>query len=306
MISTPLFRMSDVHSPDEENEIQFDIRDEISAKDIAVALVLLKKQHRLSTKCVDDIISLLKVFGVCNTPSSWYEVKRLLSESKPTSTNHFICPVCSNTTANEQKCTKCSSTHAHRLSSFWSFSITEQIEKILTNNHDIDPLYTSRTTALRDIRDGAMFRSLRAKSTNRIITLTLNIDGIQPSRNSQSTIWPIILVINDLPPDRRFALENIILAGVWSGKTKPSRDSVKLFLQPMIDELIDLEKGYLFASSDNSYYMKYVYLIAACCDKPAQALVQCIPEPIAAFGCGQCEVSGKQLLSSMQSFAFML
>jgi hypothetical protein len=185
---TSLFRMSNGHLSDEENEMQFDIRDEVSAKDIAVALVLLKKQHRLSTKCIDDIISLLKVFGLCNTPSSWHKVKRLLSESKPTSTNHFICPMCSKTTNNEQKCTNCSTTHSCRLSSFRSFSITEQIDNILANNHDIDSLNISKSMALRDLRDGAVFRSLREKSTDRILTLTLNIDGIQPSRDTQSTI----------------------------------------------------------------------------------------------------------------------
>jgi hypothetical protein len=76
-------------------------------------------------------------------------------------------------------------------------------------------------------------------------------------------------------------------------------------LQPSIDELLDREKGYLFASADGNYYPIHVYLIAACCDKPAQALVQCIPEPIAAFGCGYCEVEGEQLCSSMHSSQFI-
>ena len=138
-----------------------------------------------------------------------------------------------------------------------------------------------------------MFRSLRSKSCDRILTLTLNIDGFQPSRNAQSTIWPIIMVINDLPPRRRFALENIILAGVWSAKSKPSRDNVRLFLQPLVDELLDLEQGHPFMYSDGIHYVTYVYLISACCAKPAQALAQCIAEPIAAFGCGRCEVEGK-------------
>jgi hypothetical protein len=113
------------------------------------------------------------------------------------------------------------------------------------------------------------------------------------------------MVINELPPQKRFALENIVLAGVWSAKSKPSRDSVKLFLQPLIDELLDLEKGYPFASADGNYYPINVYLIAACCDKPAQALVQCISEPIAAFDCGQCEVEGEQLCSSVHSTQFI-
>ena len=297
--------MSDAHVSDDESEVHVEIRDEISAKDLAVALALLKKQHRLSTKCMDDIIALLKVLRVSNTPSSWHKVKRLLSEAKPTSIIHFVCPVCTETTDNEKQCTNCSSTHTRKLSSFRSFSITEQIENIIINNDAIDLLYDSKSTALRDLRDGAVFRSLREKSTDRILTLTLNIDGIQPSRNTQSTIWPILMVINELPPQRRFALENIVLAGVWSAKSKPSRDSVKLFLQPLIDELLDLEKGYVFASADGNYYAVHVYLIAACCDKPAQALVQCIPEPIASFGCGQCEVEGEQLCLSMHLSQFI-
>ena len=170
--------------------------------------------------------------------------------------------------------------------------MAEQIESILLNNDDLDLLYDNKSTALKDIRDGYLFRSIRRTNANRILTLTLNIDGVQPSRNAQSTIWPILLVINELPPHRRFALENIILGGVWSAKSKPSREDVKSLLRPLIDELLELEKGHYFIFSDGYCYPINVYLIAACCDKPAQALIQCIPEPIAAFGCGKCEVQG--------------
>ena len=54
--------------------------------------------------------------------------------------------------------------------------------------------------------------------------------------------------------------EHHVLAGVWSAKSKPSRDSVKLFLQPLIDELLDLEKGYPFASVDSDYYMPLMFI----------------------------------------------
>jgi hypothetical protein len=203
-----------MQSSDDESEVQVEICDEVSANDFAVALVLLKKQHRLSIKCMDDLLALLKVLRVSNTPSSWHKAKRLLSELKPTSITHFVCPVCSETTDNEKQCINCSSTHNCRLPFSRSFSITQQIENIIINNDDIDSLHYSKTTALRDLRDGAVFRSLREKSTDRILTLTLNIDGIQPSRNTQSTLWPINMVINELPPQKRFALENIVLAAI--------------------------------------------------------------------------------------------
>lgn len=254
--------------------------------------MLLKKRHRLSTKCIDDILGLLNSLDVRNTPSSWHTVKKLLNESKPTSINCCICPACSQHSVNRQVCSNCSTSQNERVPSFQSFSITEQIEKIIVNNDDLDFFYDSQSTALRDVRDGSVFKSLRRTTTDKVLTLTLNIDGIQPSRNARSTIWPILMVINDLPPHRRFALENLILAGVWSAKSKPSRDDARSFLQPMIDELRNLEKGHLFRTSADFHQFIRVYLISACCDKPAQALIQCISEPIAAYGCGRCEVPG--------------
>ena len=40
------------------------------------------------------------------------------------------------------------------------------------------------------------------------------------------------MVINELPFQRWFPVENIVLAGVWSATSKQSRDSVKLCLHP--------------------------------------------------------------------------
>ena len=60
----------------------------------------------------------------------------------------------------------------------------------------------------------------------------------------------------------------------------------------MIGELAELERGYQFRLPNGYIHMVQVYLIGACCNKPAQALLQCISEPAAAFGCGRCEVEG--------------
>lgn len=291
---------SDMQESDEGANLRFDIRQDISATDIASALVMLKKQHRLSIKCMDDFICLLNTLSVPNTPSSWHHVKRLLSQSRPTSNHFFLCPTCSQQTTSEQICTSCSTAHACKLPLVHSFSATEQIQSILMNNPDVDLLYDATPSTMKDIHDGDVFRSIRRTNVGRVLTLTLNIDGVQPSRNAKSTIWPILLVINELPLKRRFALENIILGGVWSAKSKPSRNDARVFLQPLINELLNLEQGYHFVLSDGNYHVVHVYLIASCCDKPAQALAQCLPEPIASFGCGRCEVQGKRFLFDLQ------
>ncbi|CAF5185818.1 unnamed protein product, partial [Rotaria magnacalcarata] len=69
---------------------------------------------------------------------------------------------------------------------------------------------------------------------------------------------------------------------------------MSLFLRPLIDELLNLERGehFDFHDQDNNAITARVFLIGACCDKPAQALLQFLPEPTAAFGCGRCEVKG--------------
>lgn len=157
---------------------------------------------------------------------------------------------------------------------------------------------------MRNIRDGRIHRQLHDFCSELFITLSVNIDGIQPNKGSNKSIWPIILVVNEIPICRRFSPENIILAGVWPGPKKPSRIQMALFLKRLVNELIDLEDGEDFfipsstPSSSSQIIRIRVYLIGACCDKPAQALVQNLPEPIAAFGCGRCELEGGFFLPS--------
>ena len=51
----------------------------------------------------------------------------------------------------------------------------------------------------------------------------LNTDGASFCKKSKLTIWPVYLVINELPT--KFSLENVILAGISIGDVKPSFDN---------------------------------------------------------------------------------
>ena len=70
-----------------------------------------------------------------------------------------------------------------------------------------------------DLADGNYYQKLlKSDIGNDIInkkafTFLLNTDGISLSKKSKSTIWPLILVINELPVEIRFCIENIIIAG---------------------------------------------------------------------------------------------
>ncbi|CAF1484868.1 unnamed protein product [Adineta steineri] len=273
-----------------------DTKTTITEKDISCALVLLKKRHRLSVRCIDDIISLLRTLNVPNVPPSWYYLKKFLTSTRPMPVQTFICPECQEGSISNVVCSQCNS-HFNSMKKsnyFLTFPIHSQIERILYYNRDIFTPRRSQTMCMRDICDGAIYQKLQDKLQAPFFTLTLNVDGIAPNKGCQQNIWPILLVMNDLPLKQRFAIQNVILAGVWPGPKKPSRLEMSLFFRNLIDELISLEEGVkfkLYDANDTSIFTR-IFLVGACCDKPAQALLQYVPEPIAAFGCGRCEVEG--------------
>ena len=268
-------------------------------KDIACLLVLFKHRHQLSIQCISDLLKLLSLLEVKNAPRSWYHLKQLIGATEPTHSCLSVCPNCSSASINSSNCSNC----AHRFSSdiclntFIYINIKDQLEIILNNNATIDLFSQSVGNVLRDIRDGNVYQQLNLACLDRFLTLTINIDGVEIKKGSKKSIWPVLLVLNELPLNRRYDLENTIIAGIWSGPHKPSRTQMAAFLLPIVEELSQLEQGCVFddyrkLSNEQNTVVK-VFLIGACCDKPAQALVQNIPEPIAAFGCGRCEIEGE-------------
>ncbi|CAF2124665.1 unnamed protein product [Rotaria magnacalcarata] len=206
----------------------------------------------------------------------------------------------------QEKCEKLQERIDEMENNWMRYKLSEALKTshVVTDHEEpISPISMPDTDAtnetLKIYGDGELHRKIQGLCQDPFITLSLNIDGIQPNKGSKKTIWPILLVVNEIPLKYRFAPENLILAGVWPGATKPTRTYIAHFLKPVVAELSHLEDGVAFylqsdvPSSNRQIVRIRVYLIGACCDKPAQALVQNIPEPIGAFGCGRCEVEVK-------------
>ena len=249
-------------------------------------------------RCVQDILAFLQKLNVKNVPASWYKLKKslLICGERPTET--YICSNCEDVSTTNDICSQCQVRFslARETKSFCSFPITDQLKKIISLNQGCLFNSSVRRTdgTMRDICDGKVYQDIQLSVGEHLITLTMNIDGIEPNRNSHQTIWPILLVINELPMKKRFAIENILVAGIWPGCSKPKRTDIYHLLRPVIDEFLLLENSHeLYFNNVNGESVRgRVLLIGCCLDKPAQALVQCLPEPIAAYGCGRCEVHG--------------
>ena len=71
---------------------------------------------------------------------------------------------------------------------------------------------------LTDIFDGEIYAKFRQEENrlnhyNQSFTFSIFTDGISVCKKSMKTIWPIFLVINEIPIEYRFAIENVVVAG---------------------------------------------------------------------------------------------
>ena len=270
---------------------------------IATALIALKSRHHLSNQCIEDILSLLRLFSD-KIPSS---CKSLCTLLRKRSTTHVrpetstICPHCEQVSSKLNTCSMCGANYSPIPISivplFYTYDIALQLEAILSSSLDL--LLTDNLSSrkeMSDIKDGDVYQKLIATESERFITLIMNIDGVLPNKGSDQSLWPVLLVINEIDRRKRFSLENLIIGGMCPGPSKPARSQMSLFLEKIVVQLKALESGRTFhvysTSEEIQTQLIKVCLLASCCDKTAQCLIQCLPEPTAFFGCGACELEG--------------
>ena len=243
-----------------------------------------------------------------NIPISFYRVKRLLlpNPSPPTSTFvTYICSVCCEASVLSDHCSNINCTQHQRFLVlplyYLRLPILEQLQEILNHapclNFEQQQRSASDIQIINDIYDAEAYQHIVGKEEGQnFLTLIMNVDGIQVAKSSNISLWIFTFVINEIKRSERFKLKNIVIDGIVSAVSKPSRHQVQALLSPIVQEFLVLEQGDIFEVKDlskkSSMHLK-IFLIASCCDKPAQSLVQGISEPTGAFGCGRCELAGK-------------
>ena len=68
---------------------------------------------------------------------------------------------------------------------------------------------------------------------------------------------------------------------------------MQAMLKPIVESLKELQTPSLYSISSNDIQFLRVYLLGISNDKPANSLVQNLPEPNAEYGCSKCEIAGK-------------
>ncbi len=149
---------------------------------------------------------------------------------------------------------------------------------------------------IKDIYNGQMYQDLRSKlqtsdGEKNYATCIFNTDGASPFKSSKSSLWPIHLMINEIPPAARF--KNIITCGLWFGKSKPN---MLVYLKPFVELFNNkLSSAGVECTINNQKQFIKIHCIVCSCDSVARASVQGIKQFNGKCGCSWCDHPGEYL-----------
>jgi len=97
-------------------------------------------------------------------------------------------------------------------------NIKNQIARVIQRNLDIfdskQNNYKNQDEFIRDVTDGEIYANFKKNETiGSNFSFTLFTDGISFCKKSSITVWPVLLVINEIPIERRFCADLMIVAG---------------------------------------------------------------------------------------------
>lgn len=130
---------------------------------------------------------------------------------------------------------------------FVTLPLQVQLKEIIKQNSEIllESGLKNSTSSLLDITDGEIYRTLlnNKGNTNPKITLVMNTDGVQVFKSNTKSLWPVQIIINELPVEKRFLIKNILVLGLFYDKNHPK---MQHFLQPFMMELREINQTGMF------------------------------------------------------------
>ena len=154
------------------------------------------------------------------------------------------------------------------------------------------------TKSITDITKGSGYQALKEngqflKETSNI-TLSLFTDGVSLFKSSGVSLWPLYLLMNEIPRKQRFLRKNMILWGVWQGAGKPN---MTVFLTPLVQDLNRLYTDGIKLTIGEKEFTCKAKLIVITMDLQARASVLYMTQHNGEFPCNFCMVLGEVVKS---------
>jgi len=264
-------------------------------------------RHCNTQAFVEDQIKFVNALFGSNVLDVSYYAYRKLYEPSSLITFHYFCPACDVPVGSSKdfsrqknvkfkKCPKCGQDiDVHSFDSgnyFVTISLREQFESILSfpgikfiQREGRDP------DLIKDMCDGEISKSCMQPGgpffDKKYFTVTFNTDGVRVFKSSSTnSMWPFFMHINEICPEQRLAVSNLMLGGLWFGKSSPN---MSLFMKPILEDLKSLSvDGVNFQEPDGSIVKYRVYGIAGSFDSVAKCKCVCQKQFNGKIGCLYC------------------
>ena len=150
--------------------------------------------------------------------------------------------------------------------------------------------HTIPENILGDIYDGSVWKSFRYDflSSPYSYLLILNVDWFQPYKRTEYSVGAIYATIQNLPREKRYREEYIVLIGIIPGPKEPSL-TINSYLQPLIDELQSAYlNGFVVSTSQGTNITIRLAVSCISCDIPATRKLCGFLSHNATLGCNKC------------------
>lgn len=187
---------------------------------------------------------------------------------------------------------------------FATIPLKDQLVNCLTKNTNeifefLSDIKSGDHVGVSDVYDGENFQNINnmLPSENIILSLTLNSDGIQMFKNGASSVWPLQIALNFLPPSKRYLTKNILVVGAYFGKKVMFSE----YLKPLVEELNAMKDGFIVNFGELS--AKFVPILThVVADLPAKAKMQGFFQHNAKQSCGYCLQLGEYAFGTTRYF----
>jgi hypothetical protein len=173
---------------------------------------------------------------------------------------------------------------------FVTFDIETQVKELLEKykSNLILPEKPLIDFPMSDIWNGQLHKDILETVKEPFISLLLNTDGVQIFKSNSTSLWPIIIILNNLPLDQRFKQDNMIIAGFHM-----SNDiQMSVFLESLAMEIQNINNQGGLELSSGKYK---IFCPLSSLDAPAKSKLQNMKQYNGYFSCPYCTDKGEIL-----------
>ena len=243
--------------------------------------------NNLAYTAVVDIIKLINVvIGKKALPETEYYFRKVCT-SKIQFEKQFFCKSCNHFfgSISGKNPINCPSCEKNDKEYFITTPIKDNLITIVKENFDVILAYREKVRSqpegiISDISNGLWIKNLNIEED--FLTININSDGVAPFNSSiKTSLWPILITLNDLPPAMRNQKKNMLTSAFWMSETPLIVD---MFFKTFIVELKSL-----FENGISVKGKKFKIIVAACCvDSVARSKILCMKQFNGSFGCTYC------------------